>query len=138
MQTADERTRAGEAAGRVGGDAPDTSDAPDPDGSRKGFVLALGAIALVAFGVRVWWVLEGYSHYAVGGDASYYHLQAWALADGKGFINPFDWYQHGVVTPACREPAALQPLPRCGRHGSASGRSPATASRRASSVPVES
>jgi 4-amino-4-deoxy-L-arabinose transferase-like glycosyltransferase len=73
------------------------------------FLLGLGLIALVALTVRVYFVLVGYAHYKVAGDAVYYHLQGWALADGHGFINPIDYYdyfRHGVriVTPSAGNP----------------------------------
>jgi 4-amino-4-deoxy-L-arabinose transferase-like glycosyltransferase len=68
------------------------------------FLIGLAVIAVLAVGVRIWWVLEGYSHYKVNGDALYYHLQAWTVADGKGFIDPFAWYQHGRVLQLAANP----------------------------------
>jgi len=68
------------------------------------FLVALAVVGVGALVVRVWWVLEGYSHYQVNGDALYYHLQAWTIADGKGFINPFDWYDRGKVVQIAANP----------------------------------
>ncbi len=62
------------------------------------FLLGIGLIALIALGVRVYFVLVGYAHYKVAGDAVYYHLQGWSLADGHGFINPIDFYRSGGKT----------------------------------------
>ncbi len=85
------------------GSSHSTCSTVDSDGRRR-FLFALAAIALGALAIRVWWVLEGYSHYKVAGDALYYHLQGWTLADGKGFINPFDWYERGTVTQLAANP----------------------------------
>jgi 4-amino-4-deoxy-L-arabinose transferase-like glycosyltransferase len=68
------------------------------------FLAVLAVVGVAALVVRVWWVLEGYSHYQVNGDALYYHLQAWTIADGKGFINPFDWYESGKVVQIAANP----------------------------------
>src|SRR6185295_8747553 len=54
-------------------------------GDRDRFWWLLGAIALVAFGVRVWYVLTLARRNPTGGDPFYYHVQANLLADGKGF-----------------------------------------------------
>jgi hypothetical protein len=39
-----------------------------------------------------------------GGDASYYHNGANLLADGHGFIMPFEYFYHGKVVPAADHP----------------------------------
>ena len=38
------------------------------------------------------------------GDAAYYHYQALAIAKGVGFVDPFQWYNDGVVTPSAGHP----------------------------------
>ena len=84
--------------GRVsvpGGELPTGHGGRTPVRADRPFLIGMGIIVAVALAVRVWWVLVGYSDYKVNGDALYYHLQAWTLADGKGFINPFDWYERG-------------------------------------------
>ncbi|MGZ8763553.1 MAG: glycosyltransferase family 39 protein [Acidimicrobiia bacterium] len=82
----------------------DLAPAPRRLRDDRRFVVALAAVGVGALVVRVWWVLEGYSHYQVNGDALYYHLQAWTIADGKGFINPFDWYDQGKVVQIAANP----------------------------------
>ena len=68
---------------------------PRPLRADRAFLLGLGIIVAGALAVRVWWVLVGYSNYKVNGDALFYHLQSLTLADGKGFIDPFEWYDRG-------------------------------------------
>jgi 4-amino-4-deoxy-L-arabinose transferase-like glycosyltransferase len=95
VRTVDDEMRLPPREADPGGDAPDRpAERPRLRDDRR-FLVGLGIVALVALAVRAWWVLAGYDHYKVNGDALYYHLQAWALADGKGFINPFDWYERG-------------------------------------------
>ncbi len=85
---------------------PQRDPAPAPRRLRddRRFLIGLGVVTAGALAVRMWWVLEGYSHYQVNGDALYYHLQAWTIADGKGFINPFDWYDHGRIVQLAANP----------------------------------
>ena len=61
----------------------------------------LVAITLIGFGIRVFYILDDraplvHKHAAtcsqeLQGDAIFYHCGAQLLADGKGFINPFDY-----------------------------------------------
>ena len=51
------------------------------------FALALGAIVLVGFGIRVAYIVVD-TPTTVDGDAVYYHLAGNLLADGKGYIDP--------------------------------------------------
>ena len=115
MRTADEgEGLVAEEAGAVVRSSGVISTEPEPDPGAaptrirlrddRRFLILLGVITVGALAVRVWWVLEGYSHYRVNGDALYYHLQAWTIADGKGFINPFDWYDHGRVVQLAANP----------------------------------
>jgi 4-amino-4-deoxy-L-arabinose transferase-like glycosyltransferase len=57
------------------------------------FVIALGAIAVVALGVRLWFVFAGYGHFRLGGDAVYYHYQGWTIGDGHWFVTPGGWFE---------------------------------------------
>jgi 4-amino-4-deoxy-L-arabinose transferase-like glycosyltransferase len=56
----------------------------------KRFALALGAIALVALGIRIAFVVVVAPKVPALGDASAYHLLAERLARGGGYIRPFD------------------------------------------------
>jgi hypothetical protein len=58
-------------------------------GRERWFPWALAAIAVVALGLRVAYVLIERRDYQPGGDAFFYHAGANLLADGKGFISPF-------------------------------------------------
>ncbi|MDQ1509209.1 MAG: hypothetical protein QOG50_1053 [Actinomycetota bacterium] len=56
----------------------------------KRFTLALGAIAMVALGIRIVFVVVVAPKVPALGDASAYHLLADHLARGGGYIRPFD------------------------------------------------
>jgi hypothetical protein len=64
----------------------------------RGFPIALAAIALVAFGVRL-----VYAHFVYAGrglgDDWWYHWMAEALADGRGFNNPLQTLMDGRAVP---------------------------------------
>jgi hypothetical protein len=65
--------------------------------------LALGAICLVAFGIRVGYTF-GWQHLdTVAGDAYYYHHGANLLAEGHGFVHPYAW-DDGVSMPGADHP----------------------------------
>lgn len=57
---------------------------------RHRFAVALGAIALVALGIRIAFVLWVAPTVPKLGDANAYHLLAEQLAEGNGYIRPFD------------------------------------------------
>ena len=59
-------------------------------GSRRFFVV-LGAILLVALGVRVAFVLGVARYDEKSYDAAYYELQARTIADGHGYVDPFQF-----------------------------------------------
>ncbi len=61
------------------------------DASRP-FLVGLGLIALLALGVRLFWVLVAYDNFRPSPDAVYYHVQGWAIADGHWFIDPAQYY----------------------------------------------
>ncbi len=69
-----------------------------------GFGLGLACIALAALVVRVSWVLFARRDFALRGDDFFYHWQANALAEGKGFINPFTWKALGQLEPSAAHP----------------------------------
>jgi 4-amino-4-deoxy-L-arabinose transferase-like glycosyltransferase len=71
---------------------------------RARFRLLLGAIALAAFGLRVWYVLTLARRNPTGGDPFYYHTQANLLADGRGFSEPFTFALTGRLKPTAFHP----------------------------------
>jgi 4-amino-4-deoxy-L-arabinose transferase-like glycosyltransferase len=88
-------------------------------GSRRFFAL-LGVILVVALGVRVAYVLGEARHDERFYDAAYYELQARAIADGRGYVDPFagaHGHQPGVHPSAEHPPLtvlALVPVAKVG------------------------
>jgi hypothetical protein len=84
------------------------------------FGLALGAIALVALGVRIVFIVVVAPQVPSLGDASAYHLLAEHLAHGGGYIRPFDDLLLHLQRPTAEYPPlfpALLSLPaRLGAH----------------------
>ena len=78
--------------------------------SRSRFWWLLAAIALIAFGVRLWFVLTLARRNPTGGDPFYYHVQANLLADGKGFSEPFTFSQSGRLIPTAFHPPLFSML----------------------------
>ncbi len=70
----------------------------------RSFGLGLACIGLVALVVRVSWVMFARRNFALRGDDFFYHWQANALAEGKGFINPFTWKALGTLEPSAAHP----------------------------------
>jgi len=62
--------------------------APGSDDRR--FRWTLLAITLAGLAIRVGWILASRQHIPFGGDAGYYHRAANLLADGRGFISPYN------------------------------------------------
>jgi 4-amino-4-deoxy-L-arabinose transferase-like glycosyltransferase len=73
------------------------------------FALALGAIIVVAFGMRLWYDLAFAPSVTVGGDGKTYHWLANLIAGGHGFIRPWDYTLDGIVRPTAEHPP-LYPL----------------------------
>lgn len=92
--------------------APTAAPAPDepattPATSRaqRHFRAALGVIMAVGLAVRVTFVLVRQSGVElVTGDAFWYHFQAKLVAEGRGFLHPFDYYKDGIVAPGADHP----------------------------------
>lgn len=55
------------------------------------FPRRLALVAAVGLAVRVAWVMGFGRRQAVAGDQVFYHVQALALANGDGFVNPWAW-----------------------------------------------
>lgn len=71
---------------------------PDPHGTaERRFALTLLAVAVVALGVRLAFLAFGAPPVPRLGDARAYHLLANNLADGRGYIRPFDLLVVGRV-----------------------------------------
>ncbi len=60
--------------------------------SRRAFLLALALISVVGLSVRVGYLLVYERNEPATGDAAFYHLSAGLIADGKGYIDPFRYY----------------------------------------------
>ena len=73
---------------------------PDP----RVFWWWLGAIAAVAFALRVAVIVFVKPHVPELGDASAYHLLANHLADGRGYIRPFDLVRFHLMVPTAEYP----------------------------------
>jgi len=73
------------------------------------FRAALGAVLVIAFGLRAWYSLRVAPGVVVGGDGKTYHWLANLIADGHGFIRPWDYTLFGVVKPTAEHPP-LYPL----------------------------
>jgi 4-amino-4-deoxy-L-arabinose transferase-like glycosyltransferase len=82
-----------------------TADTAAPSDSRSpgflGWALLIGLAALL---VRILVILVVDPHVPEVGDANAYHLLANNLADGKGYIRPFDLAKFGRVVPTAEYP----------------------------------
>jgi 4-amino-4-deoxy-L-arabinose transferase-like glycosyltransferase len=61
-------------------------------------------IGLLGLAVRLGYVFLYQYHVHIGGDSFYYHYGANLLADGKGFIQPYDYVDLHRVTQAAEHP----------------------------------
>ncbi len=80
---------------------------PNGDGRptrARQFAIALGCVAVVALAVRVAFVVIVDPQVPRVGDASAYHLLANNLADGRGYIRPFDFLLLDRVRPTAEYP----------------------------------
>ena len=78
--------------------------------SNRSFLVALLAIALVALIVRIAFVLVVDPKLPDPGDATAYHLLANNLADGRGYIRPFDFRILHVSRPTAEYPPLFPAL----------------------------
>ena len=76
----------------------------------RAFLIALLAIAVVALIVRVGFVLVVDPKLPDPGDATAYHLLANNLADGHGYIRPFDFRILHVARPTAEYPPLFPAL----------------------------
>jgi 4-amino-4-deoxy-L-arabinose transferase-like glycosyltransferase len=75
-----------------------------PIRSDRSFALTLAAIAVTALVVRILVIVLVDPHVPRLGDASAYHLLANHLADGRGYIRPFDLLKFHLVVPTAEYP----------------------------------
>jgi 4-amino-4-deoxy-L-arabinose transferase-like glycosyltransferase len=68
------------------------------------WLTALIAIALLGLTVRLGYLFIYQYHVFIGGDSFYYHYGANLLADGKGFIQPYDYFQRHWTVQAAEHP----------------------------------
>lgn len=69
------------------------------------FLAYLAPIAAVGLAIRATFVLVRQSSVElVTGDAFWYHFQAKLVAEGRGFLHPFDFYKDGIVSPGADHP----------------------------------
>jgi 4-amino-4-deoxy-L-arabinose transferase-like glycosyltransferase len=69
------------------------------------FLLCLSPILAIALAIRVAFVLIRQSSVQlVTGDAYWYHFQAKLVAQGRGFLHPFDFYKDGIVSQGADHP----------------------------------
>lgn len=84
--------------------APHWWRSPRRDGDQR-FLIGLGAIMAIGLAIRVAFVLIKQSSVVlVTGDAYWYHFQAKLVAEGRGFLHPFDFYKDGIVAPGADHP----------------------------------
>ena len=101
----------------------DPGDPAEPTrAATRRFRVGVGLIMLVGFGVRLAFILIRQSKAPLkGGDAYWYHFQAKLVAQGKGFLHPFEYYMNGrSVTGADHPPGMTVILAVADRVGLAS------------------
>ena len=83
---------------------------PAADGDDRRFWRILLLIALVALAVRVGYVAFAKTNQPIHGDQLFYNAEANRLADGDGFLEPFDpqALSRGVIREG-KDPAADHP-----------------------------
>jgi 4-amino-4-deoxy-L-arabinose transferase-like glycosyltransferase len=95
--------RAQERSAELPLDAPPT-DEPKPF---NWFAWGLTGIVLLGFAIRVFYILNWRASVPVHGDAVFYKEGAALLADGKGWINPFDYNAGHIVQSAEHPPVYI-------------------------------
>src|SRR4051812_18592711 len=68
------------------------------------WAVAFAGIGLLGLAVRLTFLFAANYHIPILGDAFYYHYGANLLADGKGFIQPQDYYFRGWTVQAAEHP----------------------------------
>jgi 4-amino-4-deoxy-L-arabinose transferase-like glycosyltransferase len=77
---------------------------------RRRFAIGVGLVAAIGLVVRVAFVLLRQSRAVVGGDAFWYHVQGRLVADGRGFLHPYEWAQNGREVPGADHPPGMTVL----------------------------
>jgi 4-amino-4-deoxy-L-arabinose transferase-like glycosyltransferase len=74
---------------------------------RRRFLVLLGVILVIAFAIRMAFILIRQSKAPLGGDAYWYHFQAQLVADGRGFLHPYEYFRNGRVLPGADHPPGM-------------------------------
>jgi 4-amino-4-deoxy-L-arabinose transferase-like glycosyltransferase len=86
----------------------DAPAAPDGSGDRPiepWFLIGVGVAMAVGLAVRLTFVAIRQSHVDLTtGDAYWYHWQAYLVAHGHGFLNPFDYFKNHRKVPGADHP----------------------------------
>ncbi len=82
--------------------------APSASVAERWFRPVLAVILLVGLAVRLAFVLIRQSAAPLnGGDAYWYHFQAKLVADGQGFLHPFEYFKNGRSVPGADHPPGM-------------------------------
>ena len=82
----------------------------DVDLNTRTFVLALLALVVLGAGLRVFYVHNVLTHDRLGADSTWYYLQAGAIHDGDGFVDPAELIRHGDKVATAFHPPAYPVL----------------------------
>lgn len=84
--------------------SPPRVDRPPSAATPRRFLVALALICATALVVRIVFIVVVRPRVPALGDASAYHLLANHLADGRGYVRPFDLTRFGLVVPTAEYP----------------------------------
>jgi 4-amino-4-deoxy-L-arabinose transferase-like glycosyltransferase len=82
----------------------------DVDLKTRTFVLGLLALVVLGAGARVLYVHTVLTHDRLGADSTWYYLQAGAIHDGDGFVDPASLLTHGQKVATAFHPPAYPVL----------------------------
>jgi peptidoglycan/LPS O-acetylase OafA/YrhL/4-amino-4-deoxy-L-arabinose transferase-like glycosyltransferase len=95
--------------GEAGGAGPEPT-AADGDGDEAApsrtsrFTIGLAVVAALGLAIRLVYLFGWKNPGLNAGDAEYYHEGANFLADGRGYLHPFQLIRHGLVIPGADHP----------------------------------
>jgi peptidoglycan/LPS O-acetylase OafA/YrhL len=99
----DERPAADEPGARAGG-SPQPAPQPDVTARPRRFGLWLAVVTLAGLAVRLVYLFGWRNPWPVLGDPYYYHHGANLLADGEGYVHPYQFLLFGVRMPGADHP----------------------------------
>jgi peptidoglycan/LPS O-acetylase OafA/YrhL/4-amino-4-deoxy-L-arabinose transferase-like glycosyltransferase len=109
-QGTDDGANDGDGAGNGEAHLPAAAEAEHPDepvdapARPSRFGLWLAAVAVLGLAIRLIYVFGWKNPGLNAGDAEYYHEGANFLADGRGYLHPFQLIRHGLVIPGADHP----------------------------------